>query len=491
MGVGGHVTFVGAGPGDPAWISVAGLNAIRNAEVLVTDALVSPLLLAEADWNAIVIDVGKRGGLPSTSQDEINAVLLREASAGRRVVRLKGGDIATFGRLAEELAAVRAAGLSYDLIPGITAASGAAARLAMPLTDRDVAASLTLLTGHRRTSGPHPEMDWDAASRSGTVCVYMGVLQAAENAERLLAAGVAADTPVAVVSWATTPRERALTTTLGELAVTLERERIRPPALWLVGQAVAAADLAYAAATRRRGMVALLRPLDRDQSWRTVLEAAGYAVLATPLQRIHPGTVDAAWLGATRAPRPDPWVVVTSPMAAEQWRMAETLAGLDVRRWTGFRIAAVGPATAAALARQGLVVDLVGDSGAAALVQQMLRYTPSTAVWVAAAEAAPAGPEALREAGWEVRRIVSHRKQTRDVPPALRFALAYGFLDAVIWTSPSQVEALCGRVDWGDVRHVAIGATTAAALAQAGLRSTTAAQPAPEAVVAALQQAAE
>ena len=211
------VRLVGAGPGDPELLTLKAVRAIAQADVLLVDDLVDRRVLAHARPGARIVEVGKRGGCPSTPQAFIERLLVHEARAGRRVVRLKGGDPMIFGRAGEELDALRAAGLEAEVVPGISAALGAAASLRLSLTDRRHAPGVAFVTGHAQPGGEEP--DWTALARSGlTLVVYMGIRRAAAVARALRAGGLAADTPVVVVRRATLADQQHRLGTLEDLA---------------------------------------------------------------------------------------------------------------------------------------------------------------------------------------------------------------------------------------------------------------------------------
>ncbi len=211
------VLLVGAGPGDPELLTLKAVRAIAQADVLLVDDLVDRRVLAHARPGARIVEVGKRGGGPSTPQAFIERLLVHEARAGRRVVRLKGGDPMIFGRAGEELDALCAAGLAAEVVPGISAALGAAASLRLSLTDRRHAPGVAFVTGHAQPGGEEP--DWAALARSGlTLVVYMGIRRAAAVACALLSGGLAPDTPTVTVRRATLADERRHLGTLGALA---------------------------------------------------------------------------------------------------------------------------------------------------------------------------------------------------------------------------------------------------------------------------------
>ena len=230
----GRVSLVGAGPGDPDLLTFKAMRALQEADVIVADRLVAPAILERARRDALRIFVGKTPGQSSPTQAEINGILVREATAGRHVVRLKGGDPFVFGRGGEELAALRAAGVAVEVIPGITAAMGCAAAAGLALTERDERRSLTLLTGH--ASDGAAEHDWTALARPGQLlAIYMGVGIAGHIQGRLLAAGMNGATPVTVVENGTLPAQKVATGTMGRLVEMLIDASIKGPAMIFIG----------------------------------------------------------------------------------------------------------------------------------------------------------------------------------------------------------------------------------------------------------------
>lgn len=239
----GRVDFVGAGPGDPELLTLKALNALRRADVVIHDRLISPEILALARRGALVIDAGKEGFGPSTPQAEINRLIVAHARGGAHVVRLKSGDPGIFGRLDEEIEAVEAAGLALEVVPGISAAAAAAAGIGQSLTRRGRNASVRLLTGHDVKG--FANHDWRALARPGEVAaIYMGKRAARFLAGRLMMHGAAADTPVTVVENASRANERRLATTLAALPNALDTAALTGPAMILFGLAPRAAEAA-------------------------------------------------------------------------------------------------------------------------------------------------------------------------------------------------------------------------------------------------------
>lgn len=237
----GSVALIGAGPGDPDLLTIKALRLMQDADVVVHDALLGNGILDCVRRDADRIDVGKRKGRHSVNQDEINEILLVQARAGKRVVRLKGGDPFVFGRGGEELAYLRRHGITVEIVPGVTAALGAAASCAIPLTDRRHASSVTFITGHGKDGALDIEPALLAEGRN-TIVVYMGVSVAGGIAERAIAAGRAASTPVAVIERATQPDQRVLRGTLAGLGALVEEQSVRGPALLVIGEVTAAAN---------------------------------------------------------------------------------------------------------------------------------------------------------------------------------------------------------------------------------------------------------
>ncbi len=232
----GEVWLVGAGPGDAGLLTLHAVEALRAADVVVHDALVSAEVLEYASGAELVF-LGKRGGQPSPKQPEINARLIAEAKKGKRVVRLKGGDPFMFGRGAEEVLALVAAGVQFRVVPGITAGIGGLAYAGIPVTARDVNSSVIFLTGHDHT-GLSPEgIDWAAVGRAaGMIVLYMAMRHMDEIAGKLMAGGLSADMPVAVVMSASTPEMQVLDTTLENAVADIEASGIGAPAIVSIGR---------------------------------------------------------------------------------------------------------------------------------------------------------------------------------------------------------------------------------------------------------------
>jgi uroporphyrin-III C-methyltransferase len=232
----GWVWLVGAGPGDPGLMTINALNALQQADVVVYDALVDPSILGWARPDAELIPAGKRGGKPSPKQRDISLTLIDLAKAGRRVLRLKGGDPFVFGRGGEEALALVDAGVPFRIVPGITAGVGGLAYAGVPATHRSINQTLTFVTGHDHTGETPNEVNWDALAKgSQVIVVYIGMKHIAQIAEKLIAGGRAPTEPVLVVTRATTPDQQVLETRLETAAVDIKASGLQAPAIICIG----------------------------------------------------------------------------------------------------------------------------------------------------------------------------------------------------------------------------------------------------------------
>ncbi len=363
----GRVWLVGAGPGDPGLITVAGARALAEAEVIVYDRLANPALLDLAPGEAERIFAGKEPQAHTLSQDEINMLLVERALEGRRVVRLKGGDPFVFGRGGEEAQALAAAGVPFDVVPGVSSAIAAAAYAGIPVTQRGVASSVAFLTGHEDPAKAGPDLDWARlATAVDTLVLLMGVGQLPQAVERLIEGGRSADTPAAVIEWGTLPRQRTVTGTLGDIAARAGDAGIGPPAVAIIGDVVRLRETLRWFDTRplfgRRVLVTRTREQASELS--RALAEAGADPVELPALEIVP-RFDAARLGAAvdaLAAGGYGWLILTSANAVEIFFGFLHERGLDARSVRA-KVAVIGPGTGEALARHGVLADLAPAAG--------------------------------------------------------------------------------------------------------------------------------
>jgi len=239
----GKVFLVGAGPGDPELITLKGLRSLRRADVVVYDRLICPDLLDEVPPQARRVFVGKAAGQHCMNQEEINALLISYAQQGCLVVRLKGGDPFVFGRGGEEALALARAGIPFEIVPGVSSATAVPAYAGIPVTHRDLASSVTIVTGHEKHAGASLAVNWEAlATLGGTLVILMGVETLPQITRRLLKGGLHPDTPAAVIQQGTLPQQRVVTDTLINIAEHARAAKIQSPAVTVIGAVAALSD---------------------------------------------------------------------------------------------------------------------------------------------------------------------------------------------------------------------------------------------------------
>ncbi len=370
----GTVYLVGAGPGDAGLLTVRGAELLRRAEVVAYDALCNPALLKQAPADAEIIFAGKRAADHAIPQDELNALLVEKAKAGQTVVRLKGGDPFVFGRGGEEAQELAAAGVPFEIVPGISSAVAAPAYAGIPVTHRDHCSSYTVITGHERPEkGGESAIDWqNLAANPGTKIILMGVERLRENVTVLLEHGLAADTPVALVRWGTTGQHQTLTGQLDSIAETVDKAKFKSPAVTIIGSVVNLRDeLNWFEQRPLFGQrIVVTRTRQQASTLAARLAELGADVLEVPTIRIEE-PADKQPLGdALLGIGYYQWLVFTSPNGVELFFDYFLRGFEDLRDLGGCRIAAVGPATAAKLKALHLKVDLMPETFTAAGVAQ-------------------------------------------------------------------------------------------------------------------------
>lgn len=473
----GFVTLVGAGPGDPGLLTLAGQDAIMAADVVLYDRLVGGAILSLIPRAAVKIAVGKSKGRHSVPQAEINRLLIEHAGAGRNVVRLKGGDPYLFGRGAEEVETLREHGIPFLVVPGVTSAVAVPAYAGIPVTHRDHASSLHIVTGHGQDGQP-ARIDHDALVKAGGTLVFlMGFSALDEICAKLIAAGMPASTPAAVISYGTTPRQRRLVADVGTLAAKTEAAHLTPPAVTVIGHVCALTD--------RFDWTGYL-PL-WGKSFLAVSTMTTGGRLAAGIRRLGGGVDELACV------RTEPlklsayfwesvadydWIALTSPYGATQFFEDLLGHGIDIRRLGRTRFAAVGRRTAGIMAARGVIADYVpeeynGESlglGLAKCVrpgEKLLLFR--------AKDGSDELPDALGDANVPFDDIAAYRTLATDFDTGgVGEALRNGAYDAVCFTSASAVKTFADGVDEEILRNtvaVCIGKSTGRAAADAGLQA--------------------
>lgn len=443
----GIVYLIGAGPGDPGLMTVRGLECLKIADVIIYDYLANPAFLDAVADHAEKIYVGKRKGRHHRPQEEINRLLVEKAAEGKTVARLKGGDPYVFGRGGEEAQRLHSEGISFEVVPGVTAGFAAAAYAGIPLTHRDYTTSLALVTGHENPAKKMSSLDWDKlASGVGTLVFYMGMANLALISGKLIEHGRSPKTPVAVIRWATTPRQQTLVATLETVVEKAAESGIGPPAVILVGDVIGLRDDLRWFDNRplfgKRIMVT--RTAEQARPFVDMLSAQGAEALCCPTIAVEPPRdwteLDAAIadLGRTDI------LVLTSANAVDALFDRLSSLGGDVRALAGVKIVSVGPKTALALRRRGISPDLVPENYRAEGIVDLLvdhNVEGKRILYPKANLARDLIPKALTAAGALVVDPVAYR----TVPPAdgekrVRELLEAGEVDAVTFTSSSTVE---------------------------------------------------
>jgi uroporphyrinogen III methyltransferase/synthase len=357
----GIVYLIGAGPGDPGLLTLRGRQRLSQADVVLYDYLVNGRILDWARPEAELVCLGRHGHGRLISQDEIHTRMIEAARRGQCVARLKGGDPAIFARTAEETAALDAAGVAYEIIPGITAAQAASAYAGVPLTHRDSASCVAFVTGQQCRDKEGDPLDMESLARfPGTLVFYMGVTSAPEWATSLVAYGKPGETPVAVVRRASWPQQETRFTTLADLPQALAPGAMRPPAIIIVGESVAARPAYdwFAARPLVGRTVLVTRPAHRSESLVERLSELGANVLIQPAIEIGP---PAEWSNADAAIEQlgsFEWLVFSSSNGVHYFLDRLSHHGRDMRALGGVKLAAIGPGTADALAEYYLRADL-------------------------------------------------------------------------------------------------------------------------------------
>jgi uroporphyrinogen III methyltransferase / synthase len=454
----GKVYLIGAGPGDPALITLRAVEVLGRCDVVLYDALAHPSLLEHMRPDAKAIFVGKRGHEYSEPQESINRMLLEHARAGEIVGRLKGGlkggDPLLFGRGGEELVALAEAGIPYEVVPGISSPVAASAYAGIPLTHRDVASSVLFLTGTAREGMGPDGHDWKRlATRAGTICLLMAMKRLREIAQSLIDHGRPASTPTAVIQWGSRPDQRTVTAPLDRIADAVEEARLGTPALVIVGQVVEMRErLRWFDNQPLFGKrVLVTRPRRQAPELCRKLRERGAEPLLHPTIEIRPADDPSLLREAVDAASTYDWVVFTSDNGVEHFFSVLEASGRDARAFGKALIAAIGPSTAQALAKKGVRADLVppaykGEELAEAVLASCReRKIVSPRVLLPRAKVArDVFPEAIRAAGGNIDVVTAYETHapSDEAAQAIRTVLVEGNIHVITLTSSSTAENL-------------------------------------------------
>jgi uroporphyrinogen III methyltransferase/synthase len=481
----GRAWLVGAGPGDPGLMTLKAVQVMAEADVVVYDHLVDEAILSHAPAGARMIYAGKEGGRHTLSQDEINRLIVREAKAGQKVVRLKGGDPFVFGRGGEEALALIAGGIPFEVVPGVTSAAAVPAYAGIPVTHRGSASMVVFVTGHEDPAKEDESVDWRyLAGFSGTIVILMGVKQIEENAAALIEGGKSPDTPCALISRGTTPAQRSVAAPLSGIAREAGIRGVTAPAVLVIGEVAGLMEtLSWFEKLPLFGRrIIVTRAEHQAAELSDRLRALGALPVGLSTIRIERPVDEEAADAAVASVSDYDMAVFTSPNGVEAFFERLDRLGRDARALGGLTVAAMGPGTASTLSRHGIVPEIVPDRFVAeALAEAIVAAGVSgKRILLFRAEGArDVLPRVLTEAGAVVADVGAYRSVAPE-PSNEQFTRAFEGADLITFTSGSaatnlremiELKRKGGVVDFPAVSVVpaaSIGPITSQAAASAG-----------------------
>lgn len=497
----GIAYLIGAGPGDPGLLTLRGKECIECADVIIYDYLADESLLQYARPDAERIYAGKQAGNHALTQTEINALLVEKVGAGKRVARLKGGDPFVFGRGGEEALALHQAGLAFAVVPGVTSAIAAPAYAGIPVTQRGMATSFAVITGHEDPTKPDSGIDWERLARGAdTLTFVMGLGNLQQIAERLQRYGRSGDTPAAVVRWGTKPEQETVTATLATIADAVQQAGLKPPGLLVIGEVVALREqLRWVEDRPLFGKrIVVTRATEQAGSLGDLLREAGARPVYVPAIRMQATPNREEREHALAALGEYDYILFTSANTVAYFFKDLYRSGGDARRLAGAHIMAVGEKTAAALHAHGILADSVPATATAEGMWSVLRELPVRGKRILlprAEEAREFLPERLRSYGAHIDVVPFYRTEP-DTSQAeyLRQELAAGRVDMLTFTSSSTVRNILAMLadparDLAGIPLAAIGEITADTLREEGFEPAVVAPKATlESLVAAIME---
>jgi uroporphyrinogen III methyltransferase / synthase len=476
----GKVYIIGGGPGDPELITLRGARCMAEADLVVYDYLVSEELLDYAPREARLVYAGKRSGQHTLTQDEINSLLVDEARKGQVVARLKGGDPFIFGRGGEEALALARAGVSFEVVPGISSAVAVPCYAGIPLTQREYTSTVAFITGHEDPTKSESRLHWKQLAALETLVFLMGVKNLALITEQLIRHGKDPATPAALIRRGTTPDQETLVDSLGSIAESAKARGMTPPAVFVVGEVAALRkELSWYENKPLFGKgIVVTRPRGQADEFAELLRAEGARVILFPVITVEPlentAPLDEALdrIGEYR------WLIFTSANSVRFFFQRLRDRSMDIRDMKGPRIACIGPATAQAIRRKGLNVDIVPDDYISEGVIKAFDGIDLDGAKVLLPRAETARdviPEGLAARGASVEVVPLYRTTGSGREGAELIAMMEeGRVDVLTFTSPSTVKhclKMIGGVESipDAVKIACIGPVTAEAAKKAGL----------------------
>ena len=465
----GHVVLVGAGPGDVGLLTLKGKDWLSRADVIVYDHLVGRNMMRFARDDAERIYAGKKAGHATLTQNAINALLIEKARKGKIVVRLKGGDPFVFGRGGEETQALKEAGVRFTVVPGIPSPVGVAAYAGIPLTHRDHSSTITIITGSNESGKEDIHIDWEKiAARTGTLVFLMGARKLPHIVERLMNFGKAAGTPVAVIQWGTTSRQRTWTGTLGTIVDLAAKEKIKPPALTIIGEVVGLKPIAdwYEDLPLFGKVVVTTRAEKQSDSLIQMLEERGAEPFPCPAIQTIPPKDWAPLDQALEQLLSYDGIIFTSVNGVRFFTQRLREKDKDIRELKDVRVYAIGPKTADAVRGLNIRVDTVPENFVAeSLIESMGKENVEGKKFLLprAAVAREILPDTLRKMGAAVDVAPAYQTVAPVTPdPEFLKQLQEGTIDVITFTSSSTVNNFMDRLDKD--HHAFLNQTTVACI---------------------------
>ena len=476
------VYLVGAGPGRADLITLRGAELIKCADCIIYDRLVNPDLLTLAKADAEIIHTPKRTGPTSVAQGLINELMVEKALDGKTVIRLKGGDPCVFGRGAEEARILAAAGIEFEIVPGVTAAVAAAEYSGIMLTDRAYSSQVTFITGHEAEGKSESAIDWHLLAKfNGSIVFYMGMTNLGFIAKQLIENGMSADTPAAAIQNATLPIQRKLCATVGTIAAECEKQQIEPPAIIVIGTAAKADNsLDWFGRLPLFGQTIVTT---RDKKGNADFAAKIIAQGGNPIKfdsiKIKPFTDKSEFLKTLTRLSEYHWVIFTSANGVNIFFDCLQILNKDARVFAHAKVAAVGPNTAAALKRHAIIPDFVPTIFTREQLGKQLiaaaELKGKAVCLLCSQEATDQLKQILAVAGASVDQTSVYSVETQKCDCArIKDLLDVGRIDWLTFASPSAAESFFEQIDPGAVksaktRIASIGPVTGARLKDIGL----------------------
>jgi len=464
----GIVYLVGAGPGDPKLITLKGLECIGKADVIVYDRLAGPGLLTYARPEAECVSAGKSPDRHTLKQGEINELLVQKALEGKVVTRLKGGDPFVFGRGGEEAGALAAAGVSFEVVPGVSSAVAVPAYAGIPVTHRDCTSTLAIITGNEDPEKEDSSIAWDKiATGAGTLVFLMGMANLPKITARLLENGRSPETPAALVRWGTRPEQRTLTGTLADISEKAALAGFKNPVVIVVGEVVRLRDTLNWFEKRPLfgKRVLVTRSREQASALSEAIEALGGEPLEFPTIRVAPPDDFSPMDRAIDEIETFDWIIFTSVNGVQSFFSRLRGHQKDIRRLHAARLCAIGPKTMKMLESYGLLVDYVpGEYRAEQIVEGLKdRMQAGERVLLPRADIArQVLPEALRQMGARVTEVPAYKTVMAEVDAApVRSMLLNSEIQVITFTSSSTVQNFVKRLASPDMDALLRGVAVA------------------------------